>query len=291
MPTAAKPTIGQKKSLRRFISIPDFARSRLTSSLGPCHFVLPFPRLCQCLTLRKVASVEYDSRNGGADARNRPDARSQRVETMMADGILHLAPHQLASLVTYLVHDLGEIPAEIPLSGGLRFEQIGSEGLARYRALFRAVGAPWLWFSRLRLDDAELGALLASPDIECLALAGNAGDIGLLELDFRQAHAELAFLGLVPDAVGAGLGRSLMATALVRAKAAGAAGLHVHTCSLDHPRALEFYGRAGFRVVRRAIEIFDDPRLDGTLPRDVAAQVPLIAGELGSPAQDGSNPS
>ncbi|HRE21127.1 MAG TPA: hypothetical protein PKW21_08860 [Rhabdaerophilum sp.] len=68
----------------------------------------------------------------------------------------------------------------------------------------------------------------------------------------------------------------MIAQALHMARDRGAASLHVHTCSLDHPRALAFYEKAGFRPYKRAVEIFDDPRLDGTLPREVARQIPLI---------------
>jgi hypothetical protein len=50
----------------------------------------------------------------------------------------------------------------------------------------------------------------------------------------------------------------------------------VHTCSFDHPAALAFYQRSGFRPFRRQVEIADDPRLDGTAPRDAAKHVPVI---------------
>ena len=178
--------------------------------------------------------------------------------------------------MTFLVHDLDTMPAR-GLPAGYRLARLRGADLRRYRDLFRAVGADYLWFSRLRLDDAALGAILAAPAVEAFALLGPSGDIGLLELDFRDPHAaELAFFGLVAGAIGAGLGMALMAEALHRAKDRRASALHVHTCDFDHPRALDFYRRAGFRPVRRAVEIFVDPRFDGTLPRAAAPRVPLI---------------
>lgn len=195
---------------------------------------------------------------------------------MTSDGIFPLPPGKLAALVTYLVHDLGMIPAS-SWPEVFHLERIGGQDLATYRALFQAVGGEWLWFSRLRMSDTELGAILSDEAVEAYALRGPDGNAGLLELDFRdQATPELGFFGLVPGLVGQGLGRALMVEALQRAKARGAASLHVHTCSLDHPRALDFYCRSGFRPVRRAVEILTDPRLDGTLPRNVAAFMPVI---------------
>ena len=51
----------------------------------------------------------------------------------------------------------------------------------------------------------------------------------------------------------------------------------VHTCTLDHPRALDFYRKAGFTAISRTIETFADPRLTGALPADSAPQIPLLA--------------
>lgn len=196
---------------------------------------------------------------------------------MQTDGLTMLPPGKLAAMVTFLVHDLGSDAAKAGLPEGFSLERLGAADLGCYREIYRRVGAEWLWFSRLRMPDEALWSILASPKVEVLLLRGRDGPAGLLELDFRDAEApELAFFGLVPEAVGAGLGRALMREALGRARAAGAQALHVHTCTLDHPKALSFYCREGFRPVKRAIEIFDDPRLDGTLPPDAAGWMPVL---------------
>jgi GNAT superfamily N-acetyltransferase len=99
----------------------------------------------------------------------------------------------------------------------------------------------------------------------------------MLELDFREPHeCELAFIGLVPNLSGIGHGRWLLAEALQRAWREDVRRVHVHTCSLDHPAALNAYRRAGFVPFKRAIERFPDPRLHGILPRDCAPQIPLL---------------
>jgi hypothetical protein len=45
--------------------------------------------------------------------------------------------------------------------------------------------------------------------------------------------------------------------------------LWTHTCTYDHPRALGYYQRAGFTVYERRPLAFNDPRRDGTLPRNL----------------------
>jgi GNAT superfamily N-acetyltransferase len=87
---------------------------------------------------------------------------------------------------------------------------------------------------------------------------------------------EIGFFGVTPDLVGAGFGSSLMAFAIDRAWDASPARVFLRTCTYDHPRALPFYLKVGFRAYKRAIEIADDPRLTGVLPVSAAPDVPII---------------
>jgi GNAT superfamily N-acetyltransferase len=182
----------------------------------------------------------------------------------------------LAAVVTYL--EMRAPPGDEVPPSTLDLQRIPDPTPERYRQLFRLVGAPWLWFSRLTLDDDQLLAIIGDPLVELfVVLDGNGRDVGMLELDFREPGAcELAFVGLVPDLSGLGHGRWLLAEAVSRAWREGIARVQVHTCSLDHPAALAAYRRAGFVPVKRAIERFPDPRLAGILPKDSAPQVPLL---------------
>jgi GNAT superfamily N-acetyltransferase len=183
---------------------------------------------------------------------------------------------ELAAVVTFL--DRTERPeVEVPPST-LHLLRIYDPTPDRYRALFRLVGAPWLWFSRLTLDDEQLLAIVRDPKVELFAVQdGNGRDVGMLELDFREpGSCELAFVGLVPDLSGLGHGKWLLAEAVSRGWRDGVSRVHVHTCTLDHPAALAAYRRAGFVPVKRAVERFPDPRLAGILPKDSAPQIPLL---------------
>jgi GNAT superfamily N-acetyltransferase len=183
---------------------------------------------------------------------------------------------ELAAVVTYLemvAPPGGAVPTSV-----LSLRRIGSPATESYRSLFRLVGSPWLWFSRLVMDDAALEAIITDPKVQLFAVNDQTGrDVGMLELDFREpGQCELAFIGLVPELAGQGHGRWLLAEAVSRAWTQGVTRVHVHTCSLDHPAALGAYRRAGFTPYKRAIERFPDPRLAGILPRDCAPQVPLL---------------
>jgi GNAT superfamily N-acetyltransferase len=183
---------------------------------------------------------------------------------------------ELAAVVTYLEMRSPAEP-EVPPSP-LSLKRVGVPQPEHYRDLYRLIGSPWLWFSRLTLDEAHLAAIIQHPKVELYAVLDDTGrEVGMLELDFRDpGECELAFMGLIPELAGKGHGRWLLAEAIRRSWREGVDRVHVHTCSLDHPAALSAYRRAGFMPYRRAIERFPDPRLLGILPKDSAPQIPLL---------------
>ncbi len=111
------------------------------------------------------------------------------------------------------------------------------------------------WFSRARISDTELAALIRAPGLEVYALVVNGRDEGLLELDFREAgQCQLTYFGVTGSLIGAGAARFLMNRALELAWSRDLRRVWVHTCTLDHPSAVAFYQRSGFRPFRRQID-------------------------------------
>ena len=187
-----------------------------------------------------------------------------------------VAQGDLAAVVTFL--EMRERPDLAVPPAPLSLRRMERPAAADYRDLFRLVGSPWLWFSRLLLDDAALDAITHDPRVELYRIEDEAGrPSGMLELDFRaDGECELAFVGLIPELSGRGHGRWLLAESIDRAWRPGIGRVHVHTCSLDHPAALGAYRRAGFIPYQRAVETFPDPRLSGILPTGCAPQIPLV---------------
>jgi GNAT superfamily N-acetyltransferase len=181
----------------------------------------------------------------------------------------------IGAVVTYLEMPDRPKPSPLPASP-FRLERWPDPDPARYRLLFERVGARWLWYSRLLMDDERLRAEIA----EIHAVVDRAGiEVGMVELDFRTAGSALIrFLGLVPELAGMGHGDWLLARTLALAWRPGVERVRVNTCTLDHPAALKAYLNAGFTAVKRAFESFPDPRLAGLLPAGSAPQIPLIGG-------------
>ena len=194
----------------------------------------------------------------------------------LPDGYSDVPAGKIAAVVTHLeMTERPVLPFDPPGSWTLR--RVESPGLDWYRDLYRRVGEEWLWFSRLQMPDKELAAIIQAPLVEVYALVHEGRDEGLLELDFRDAgQCEIAFFGVTANLIGSGAGRFLMNRALELSWSQPITRVWVHTCTFDHPSALGFYQRTGFRAFRRQIEIADDPRLDGSAPRDVTRHVPVI---------------
>ncbi len=129
--------------------------------------------------------------------------------------------------------------------------------VALYRELYDRVGRPWLWYERRLLSDAALAALLAEPGHELHIAREGDSLVGYFELE----GDEIVFFGLAPDYIGRHIGPWLLDRAIERGLARGSRRLILNTNTLDHPRALDTYRKAGFHIVRRETKELQDPRV------------------------------
>ncbi|WP_165606548.1 GNAT family N-acetyltransferase [Yoonia litorea] len=180
------------------------------------------------------------------------------------------------AVVTYLQMASAQMTAAKPFPLGVTATEENLD-VAAYRNLFRAVGAPWLWSSRLVMPEDELQAILQSDQTELWVIRHESKAIGIVELSFQDdGDCELDYFGIVTSATGQGLGGPMMHLAQTQAFSRQINRFFVHTCNWDDPRALDFYQKAGFKPYKIAVEVFPDPRVDGIHDRRIAPHVPLI---------------
>ncbi|MBV1926631.1 MAG: GNAT family N-acetyltransferase [Rhodobacteraceae bacterium] len=196
---------------------------------------------------------------------------------MLASGFYDVAPGKIATVVTHLEMTEQANQRPVPEPEGVKLRQVDPT-VEWYRDLYRRVGGQdWLWFARIGMSDKDLSDILRDPSVIVYALIKDDVAEGYLELDFRiDGECELAYFGVTSVLLGTGAGRYLMNAAIRLAWQKPIKRFHVHTCTLDHPDALGFYRRSGFRPYRQQIEIADDPRLAGQLPMDAGRRVPII---------------
>jgi len=197
----------------------------------------------------------------------------------LGNGYYQLPPGKMANAVTWMeLTDLSDPPAPAP--AGLSLHRLGPEDSALHRRIYREVGEPWLWSGLIDKEEADLSAHLGAPGVLSCALMVDGAPAGLLDLESTQAEGvEIVYFGLSPGRCGKGAGAWLMGQAIRIAREAGHSRIWLHTCNFDHPGAVAFYRRHGFRIYAQGFEIMDDPRRDGLLPTEAAPHVPMLEKE------------
>ncbi len=157
-------------------------------------------------------------------------------------------PRAIVEVVTHYLEMRAAPPAAIAPRPDVTVVRATHPSARFYRYLYDGVGGPWHWYDRRRLPAEELAAILADPGVEVHVLYRDGEPIGYAELDRRVAReVELAYFGLMPEAIGQKLGPWLLGWAIDTAwRAPTVDRVWVHTCSLDHRSALRAYLAAGF---------------------------------------------
>lgn len=172
--------------------------------------------------------------------------------------------------VTFLRMDRSPLPPRA-LPAGTAIVTLAQCTVPFYRYLYDTVGAPYVWWLRRTLSDAALASILGDALVSIHVLYRGGEPAGFFELDRRpRPTVNLSYFGLMPHAVGQGLGTAFLGAAVQAAWAGGTRAVTVNTCTADHSRALPGYLRAGFLPVRHVDEVWDVPaRLGLAVPRNL----------------------
>jgi GNAT superfamily N-acetyltransferase len=162
--------------------------------------------------------------------------------------------------VTFLRMDRKPGAPAHPLPTGASVIRVSACSVPFYRYMYDEVGGDYVWWLRRTMPDAELAALLGDPRVSIHVLYAGGEPAGFYELDRRhKPDVNISYFGLMPHAVGKGMGSAFLRSAIDVAWDQGARGITVNTCTADHPRALPTYIRAGFKPIREARELWTVP--------------------------------
>lgn len=187
--------------------------------------------------------------SSGAPTRTWRSRRAERVSRVLQPG------EEVTYTVTYL--EMTERPRTPPPPRPANLNTALLSALnppvEYFLYLYSTVGAAheWTdWLDRPR-EAAQYFVSQQGVSLYTLILDGYPG--GFFMLDASEPElCDLAYFGLVPQAVGKGLGRWFLATAVETGWGLpGVARMTVNTNTLDHPRALGLYQRVGFQPVRQ----------------------------------------
>ena len=143
------------------------------------------------------------------------------------------------------------IPPPLP-RGKIAFLRSEKPPIHFYRYLYDTVGGKYFWVDRKKIDDERLAEIIHAPGNQLYVLYTDGTPAGMAELDFRgDGTANIAYFGLMPEAIGKRLGYFFLYQACISAWSQPIHKLLVNTCTLDHPRALPLYQRMGFKPYSR----------------------------------------
>lgn len=142
-------------------------------------------------------------------------------------------------------------PGALPPTLTVAVVSVPSPELNRF--FYTAVGGDWSWTDRLPWTYDDWMIWLTRPGVQTLVISVDGTPAGYAELERTpEGDTEIAYFGLLPQWTGRGLGSSALALVVREAWEGGATRIWLHTCTLDHPNALENYRARGFRVIRTA---------------------------------------
>lgn len=128
------------------------------------------------------------------------------------------------------------------------------------RFFYSAVGGGWYWIDRLRWTHTDWLKYLDRPEIATWMITVNGTPAGYFELEKQPGDdVEIVYFGLLPQFVEAGIGGWALTECVEKAWAMGAKRVWVHTCDLDHPRALANYLARGFQIFKTVTEVEELP--------------------------------
>lgn len=134
-----------------------------------------------------------------------------------------------------------------------------------YLKNYKKIGQKWGWTGRLLMSEQELEELLNSEKSKVVRLFYQSEIIGLLEYDLsNSSQPEIVYFGLAEEFIGKGLGKLLLHWGIKQAWQSPIERLWLHTCEYDHPSALPFYQKNGFKIYKEQIdyEYYDKDFLD-----------------------------
>lgn len=138
-----------------------------------------------------------------------------------------------------------------PPKNDIRVEQVKDPPVPFYLDMYGAIGEKWNWSERKKLTDEQVRGIIRHPDVYIYVLRWKGRIVGFAELDSRNtSDIELKYFGLVPDCIGKGFGTYFLNWTIQAAWNMDPDRFWLHTCTNDHPRALDTYIKAGFNVYK-----------------------------------------
>ena len=117
---------------------------------------------------------------------------------------------------------------------------------------YKQIGKRHQWVDRLIWQDKDWLKYISNENLKTYIFKRENDLVGYFELIFNNNDCEIAYFGILEEFIGKGYGGFLLSEALkIGFKRANR--IWVHTCSLDHPNAIENYKSRGMKIFKTEI--------------------------------------
>ncbi len=157
--------------------------------------------------------------------------------------------HESSTIYYLQMLDRGALQAK-DAPPGLDISMLTPPAFEVNRRFYRDVGAKWGWTDRLPWSDEQWTAYVNRPQFQTWIASVDGESAGYFELEAQGlGDVEIVYFGLLDRYIGCGLGGAMLSEAVERAWSFGEVRrVWLHTCTKDHPAALENYRRRGFQL-------------------------------------------
>lgn len=149
----------------------------------------------------------------------------------------------------------------VPLPIGHKILLMKAVGIAPsfYRYLYEQVGKPHHWFIRRGMNDDQLQEIFDSGSADIWVMYVDGCPAGFFEIDVSTLpeYADIQYFGLIPHYQGRGLSKFMLSEAIAAAWDKQPKRVSIQTNTLDNPRALILYQKAGFEPVGAYDELIE----------------------------------
>ena len=150
------------------------------------------------------------------------------------------------------INSINELKAKRTLSDDFTLSEAEKSKFDLNKFFYKQIGKKHQWVDRLIWQDKNWIEYVSNKNLKTFILQKNNNFVGYFELLFNKNECEIAYFGILEEFFGKGYGGFLLSEA-IRIGFKNANRIWVHTCSLDHPNAIENYKSRGMKVFKTEI--------------------------------------
>ena len=150
------------------------------------------------------------------------------------------------------INSINELKAKRTLSDDFTLSEAERSKFDLNKFFYKQIGKKHQWIDRLIWQDKNWIEYVSNKNLKTFILQKNNDFVGYFELLFNKNECEIAYFGILEEFIGKGYGGFLLSEA-IRIGFKNANRIWVHTCSLDHPNAIENYKSRGMKVFKTEI--------------------------------------